>query len=299
MGRFFFGSSSSPISRSGDPPCCSAAAFSRAVPAGRRRRRGASDGENLERLLRQGERAGIGRRAALQVRHAISCASRGFGARARVVRQGSGRASFWGAPCVHDTQMNIFDSCRKSGSSAVARTPFDLQGLAARADWRPRTRCRPSSAPWRLSHHARAGWGVTRDGVVVVGTIRPSTPTSHGARTASGSRRTDPRSTASRMTRSRATTWGLKPGSVYAGRYPAQVAADGARMPRLSDVFDLVQRSGNRRVRFTSRPSYRRTLPTNARPRPFARALIAEIRRADASRNSATTNRSDWRTLQV
>jgi glycerophosphoryl diester phosphodiesterase len=42
----------------------------------------------------------------------------------------------------------------------------------------------------------------------------------------------------------------LKPGTDYAKRQPQQQAVDGARIPRLSDLFALVRKSGNEQVRF-------------------------------------------------
>jgi len=90
-----------------------------------------------------------------------------------------------------------------------------------------------------------------------------------------------------------------KPGSRTAQRYPQQQPADGARIPRLAEVFALAARAGNPAVRFNIEtklhPDHKsETLP----PEPFARAVIAEIRRAGVA--SRTTLQSfDWRTLQV
>ena len=42
----------------------------------------------------------------------------------------------------------------------------------------------------------------------------------------------------------------LKPGTAYAKSFPDQQPVDGTRIPRLSDLFDLVKRSGDERVRF-------------------------------------------------
>jgi glycerophosphoryl diester phosphodiesterase len=42
----------------------------------------------------------------------------------------------------------------------------------------------------------------------------------------------------------------LKPRSNYAANFPEQKAADGARIPALSELFDLVKRSGASHVRF-------------------------------------------------
>ncbi len=42
----------------------------------------------------------------------------------------------------------------------------------------------------------------------------------------------------------------IRPGSEYAARFPEQQPVDGERIPRLADVFALVEKSGNRAVRF-------------------------------------------------
>ena len=42
----------------------------------------------------------------------------------------------------------------------------------------------------------------------------------------------------------------LRAGSKYATEFSEQVPVDGARIPRLADLFDLVRQSGNDKVRF-------------------------------------------------
>ena len=91
----------------------------------------------------------------------------------------------------------------------------------------------------------------------------------------------------------------LKPGSAYAARYPEQVAVDGARVPRLADLFDLVRRRGDRWTRFNIETKLSPLAPAETlEPEPFARALVAEIRRA-GMQHRATIQSFDWRTLQV
>jgi glycerophosphoryl diester phosphodiesterase len=91
----------------------------------------------------------------------------------------------------------------------------------------------------------------------------------------------------------------LKPGSSYARNFPDQVAVDGTRYARLADVFDLVRRSGNGRVRFNIETKVTPIAPDETlAPEPFARALIAQIRAAGMQ--SRTSIQSfDWRTLQA
>ena len=91
----------------------------------------------------------------------------------------------------------------------------------------------------------------------------------------------------------------LNPERRYAGRYPEQKPVDGARIPRLAELFALVRRSGNKTVRFnietkTSPLDPQETLP----PTEFARTLVAAIREAGMATRS-TIQSFDWRTLAV
>jgi glycerophosphoryl diester phosphodiesterase len=91
----------------------------------------------------------------------------------------------------------------------------------------------------------------------------------------------------------------LNPATNYGKPFPAQKPVDGARIPRLADLFALVRKSGNTTVRFNietkldpGKPA--ETLP----PEAFARAVIREVRAAGMA--SRTTIQSfDWRTLKV
>lgn len=91
----------------------------------------------------------------------------------------------------------------------------------------------------------------------------------------------------------------LKPGTNYAMGHPAQVPADGATLPRLSDVFELVRDEGDRTVRFNIETKISPRAPAETLPpEPFARAVISEIRRYGMARRSSIQS-FDWRTLQV
>jgi glycerophosphoryl diester phosphodiesterase len=91
----------------------------------------------------------------------------------------------------------------------------------------------------------------------------------------------------------------LKPESGYAKQFTEQAPVDGTRAPRLSEVFALVAKAGNATVRFNieTKLSPLAAAETLA-PEPFARALIAEIRKAGLQ-SRATVQSFDWRTLQV
>jgi glycerophosphoryl diester phosphodiesterase len=91
----------------------------------------------------------------------------------------------------------------------------------------------------------------------------------------------------------------LKPGTEYARRYPQQQPKDGARVPRLADLFALVRKAGNEQVRFAIET---KVTPHNPHetlaPEPFARAVIAAIRDAGMAARSTILS-FDWRTLAV
>jgi glycerophosphoryl diester phosphodiesterase len=91
----------------------------------------------------------------------------------------------------------------------------------------------------------------------------------------------------------------LKPATAYAKRWPEQLPADGARIPRLADVFALVKKSGNEAVRFNIETKISPLEPEQTtHPEDFARKLIAAIR-AGGVANRATIQSFDWRTLAV
>ena len=91
----------------------------------------------------------------------------------------------------------------------------------------------------------------------------------------------------------------LRPGSETAARYPEQKPADGARIPRLAELFALVKKAGNDTVRFNIETKISAAAPDETlAPAPFVRALLAEIRAAGVAART-TVQSFDWRTLQV
>ena len=91
----------------------------------------------------------------------------------------------------------------------------------------------------------------------------------------------------------------LKPGTRYAAQYPAQQPSDGARIPRLDELFALVKKSGNAQVRLALETKLRPDQPDETMaPEPFARALIAAVRQAGLAERTTILS-FDWRTLQV
>ncbi|HYW55433.1 MAG TPA: glycerophosphodiester phosphodiesterase [Polaromonas sp.] len=91
----------------------------------------------------------------------------------------------------------------------------------------------------------------------------------------------------------------IKPGTAYARQFSDQKALDGTRIPRLADLFALVKKSGNDKVRFAIETKLSPLAPQDTlAPEAFARAVIAAIREAGmVSRTSVLS--FDWRTLQV
>ena len=91
----------------------------------------------------------------------------------------------------------------------------------------------------------------------------------------------------------------LNPRSDYARPYPDQQPVDGTRIPRLSDLFDLVKRRGDDKVRFAIETKVRPTHPDETpAPEPFARAVVEEIRKGGMAARSQILS-FDWRALRV
>jgi glycerophosphoryl diester phosphodiesterase len=91
----------------------------------------------------------------------------------------------------------------------------------------------------------------------------------------------------------------LKPGTRYAAQFPAQQPSDGARLPKLDDLFALVKKSGNNQVRFALETKLTPTAPDETMaPEPFARALVKAVRSAGMAERTTILS-FDWRTLQV
>jgi glycerophosphoryl diester phosphodiesterase len=76
----------------------------------------------------------------------------------------------------------------------------------------------------------------------------------------------------------------LRPGSEYAQRFPQQKPLDGARIPRLAELF-AAQKSTRLRFNIEVKSLASRAAETPA-PEPFARAVIAEVRKAGFERRA-------------
>ena len=91
----------------------------------------------------------------------------------------------------------------------------------------------------------------------------------------------------------------LKPGTRYAEQYPQQQPSDGARLPKLDELFALVKKSGNEQVRLALEIKTRPTEPDETpAPEPFARALVDAVRAAGLEKRTTILS-FDWRALQA
>ena len=91
----------------------------------------------------------------------------------------------------------------------------------------------------------------------------------------------------------------IRPGSDYARQFPQQKAIDGTRIPRLSDLFDLVKKSGNSQVNFDCETKLSPLERQATLPVPdFTRRVIAEVRNAGMERRTMIQS-FDWSSLQL
>lgn len=137
--------------------------------------------------------------------------------------------------------------------------------------------------------------GVTRDGVVVVHHDRALNPDL--ARGPDGQWVKAPAPTIFSLTFEQLETYDvgrLRPGSEYLSRFKDQKPVDGARIPKLEAVLRL-----DAKVRFNIETKLSPEAPHETlAPEPFARALIAEVRRAGVEKRT-TIQSFDFRTLKV
>jgi glycerophosphoryl diester phosphodiesterase len=91
----------------------------------------------------------------------------------------------------------------------------------------------------------------------------------------------------------------LRPGTAYAKRFPRQRPVDGARIPALADLFELVRRRGDARVRFNIETKLSPLAPDEtAAPEAIVAALLAAIGEAGMA-SRVTIQSFDWRTLAI
>lgn len=137
---------------------------------------------------------------------------------------------------------------------------------------------------------------VTRDGVVVVHHDRGLNPAIARGPDGKWVKRATP---INQMTWAELQTYDvgrLDPASAYGKKFPQQKPIDGTRIPKLSDLFAL---AGSADVRFNIEPKSDEDQPDETLPpEPFARALIAEVRKHSMEKRT-TVQAFDWRLLKV
>jgi glycerophosphoryl diester phosphodiesterase len=138
--------------------------------------------------------------------------------------------------------------------------------------------------------------GVTRDGVVVIHHDRRLNPDL--ARGPDGQWVAAPAPTIHSLTFEKLSTFDvgrIRPGSEYAQRFPHQRPIDGTRIPKLSELLARVPAPVKFNIETKLVPEAPDETPP---PEPFARAVIAEVRRAGVAQRT-TIQSFDFRTLAV
>jgi glycerophosphoryl diester phosphodiesterase len=91
----------------------------------------------------------------------------------------------------------------------------------------------------------------------------------------------------------------IKPGTDYAREFPDQVGMDGMRIPKLSDLFDLVKKSGNSRVNINCETKVNPfQVQATYDPADFTRLVVAEIRNSGMAERTMVHS-FHWDTLQL
>lgn len=90
----------------------------------------------------------------------------------------------------------------------------------------------------------------------------------------------------------------LNPSTAYGKRYPLQKPIDGTRIPKLEDLFGLVDKSGNTQVRFNIETKIDPRAPElTLPPEQFSRAVVRAVTDA-GMRKRVSIQSFDWRTLK-
>jgi glycerophosphoryl diester phosphodiesterase len=180
----------------------------------------------------------------------------------------------------------------------LGQTPFDLQGHRGARGHAPENTLPGFRHALELGVDTlELDVGVTRDGVVVVHHDRRLNP--DVARGPDGKWVAAPAPTIHSLTFEelrRFDVGRIRPGSEYAQRFPHQRPIDGTRVPKLEELFSLTVKS---RVRFNIETKLVPDAPDETlAPEPFARALIAEVRKAGVEARTVVQS-FDFRTLAV
>ena len=142
--------------------------------------------------------------------------------------------------------------------------------------------------------------GITADGEIVVSHERGLNPDL--ARRADGAYITPPGPPLVKLRLDEVRTYDvgqIRPDSAYAKQFPDQRALPGTRIPTLSELFALVRKSGNARVRFNIETKIDPNRPDETLdPQAFVAKLLALIE-AEAFSDRVMIQSFDWRTLRL
>jgi glycerophosphoryl diester phosphodiesterase len=142
--------------------------------------------------------------------------------------------------------------------------------------------------------------GVTADGVVVISHERGLNPDI--TRDASGAYVAPPGTPFVKLRLEEVRTYDvgqIRPDSAYAKQFPEQRAVPGTHIPRLEQLFALVRKSGNTRVRFNIETKIDPNHPDESLgPQAFVTKLLGLIE-AEKFSDRVMIQSFDWRTLQL
>jgi glycerophosphoryl diester phosphodiesterase len=142
--------------------------------------------------------------------------------------------------------------------------------------------------------------GVTADGEIVVSHERGLNPDL--TRRADGAYITTPGTPFVKLRLDEVRTYDvgqIRPDSAYAKQFPDQRALPGTRIPTLRELFALVRKSGNARVRFNIETKIDPNRPDETLdPQAFVAKLLALIE-TEAFSDRVMIQSFDWRTLQL
>ena len=91
----------------------------------------------------------------------------------------------------------------------------------------------------------------------------------------------------------------LKPNTDYAKLFPEQRPVDGARIPKLADLFSLVKKSHNEQIRFNIEIKVSPLKPSETLDPETSAKRVVELVRKEGMEARVSILSFDWRTLQV
>jgi glycerophosphoryl diester phosphodiesterase len=91
----------------------------------------------------------------------------------------------------------------------------------------------------------------------------------------------------------------LSPNTKYAKTFPEQKAVDGTRIPRLADLFAMVKKSNNEKVRFNIEIKVSPIKPGETLSPETSVQMVVELIRKEEMEGRVSIMSFDWRTLQA